>query len=438
MRKSPLFRAAVLLATLSPPAAHALTPEELFEKVSPSIFAIHSVDPQGRRNALGSGVVIGREQVMTNCQVLRNAAGIVVSRGNASYGAEVEFPDAERDLCQLKVRDLAAPAVAFADVAKLRTGQRAYAIGAPRGLELSLTEGIISSLRGGDDDKQPLIQTSAAVSRGSSGGGLFDADGRLIGITTFQLRDGQQLNFAVSVEWVREVPQRGKEALAKRKEAEEAARAAGLKAGATGFALAPIDPTLPKEMPQAGDTWTYVVRDMRYKPNDLSRKYVHTVRTSSKGSIVEVVTAKGAEVGEHSYSTAFSAVYRGGADLVEFAPFAAAFQNLKPGDPIPSVRVLGQERHSAMVSGDLPYRLDGGRVIGSEQVTVAAGTFEAVRVDLNGRISNAALGGSAIVRGYARFRHTVWYAPQVKRVVKSVATGPSFTTQYELESYSLR
>jgi hypothetical protein len=237
---------------------------------------------------------------------------------------------------------------------------------------------------------------------------------------------------------VREVPQRGKEALAKRKEAEEAARAAGLKAGATGVALAPIDPTLPKEMPQAGDTWTYVVRDMRYKPDDRSRKYVHTVRTSSKGSIVEVVTAKGAEVGEHSYSTAFSAVYRGGVDLVEFAPFAAAFQSLKPGDPIPSVRVLGQERHSAMVSGDLPYRLDGGRVIGSEQVTVAAGTFEAVRVDLNGRVSNAALGGSQGVRGYARFRQTVWYAPQVKRVVKSVATGPSFTTQYELESYTLR
>ena len=437
MRTSPLFRATVLFATLSP-AAHALTPEELFEKVSPSVFVIHSVDPQGRRNALGSGVVIGREQVITTCHVLRNASGIVVSRGNVSFGAEVEFPDAERDLCQLRVKELGAPAVPFADVAKLRIGQRAYAIGAPRGLELTLTEGIISSLRGGDDDKQPLIQTSAAISRGSSGGGLFDADGRLIGITTFQMRDGQQLNFAVSVEWVREVPQRGKEALAKRKEAEEAARAAGLKAGATGVALAPIDPTLPKEMPQAGDTWTYVVRDMRYKPNDRSRKYVHTVRTSAKGSIIEVVTANGAEVGQHSYSTAFSAVYRGGADLVEFAPFAAALQSFKPGEPIPSVRVQGQERHPAIVSGDLPYRLDGGRVIGSEQVTVAAGTFDAMRVELNGRISNAAMGGSAIVRGYARFRQTVWYAPQVKRVVKSVATGPNFTTQYELESYSLR
>jgi serine protease Do len=437
MIRSPVSWISVLVATLSP-AAYALTPEELFEKVSPSIFVIHSVDQQGKRNALGSGVVVGREQVITNCHVLRNAAGIVVSRGNVSYGAEVEFPDAERDLCQLKVKELAAPPVPFADVAKLRTGQRAYAIGAPRGLELTLTEGIISSLRGGDDDKQPLIQTSAAVSRGSSGGGLFDADGRLIGITTFQLRDGQQLNFAVSVEWVRELPQRGKEAAAKRKEAEEAARAAGLKAGATGVVLGPIDPTLPKEMPQPGDTWSYVVRDMRYKPDDRSRKYVHTVRTSAKGSIVEVVTAKGAQVGEHSYSSAFSAIYRGGADLVEFAPFAPAFQNLKPGEPIPSVRVQGQEGHAAMVSGDLPYRLDGGRVIGFEVVIVPAGTFDAVRVDLNGRVSNLAIGGSGIVRGYARFRQTVWYAPQVKRVVKSVTNGPNFTTQYELESYALR
>jgi hypothetical protein len=77
-------------------------------------------------------------------------------------------------------------------------------------------------------------------------------------------------------------------------------------------------------------------------------------------------------------------------------------------------------------------------VIAFEQVVVPAGTFDAVRVDLNGRVSNLAMGGSGIVRGYGRFRQSVWYAPQVKRVVKSLATGPNFTTQYELESYSLR
>jgi len=421
------------LAMLAP-AAGALTAEEVFEKVSPSIFKIHAVDQQGQRVGIGSGVVIGREQVITNCHVLRNASGLVISRGNISYGAELEFPDPDRDLCQLRVRELAAPAVAFADMSTLRTGQRTYAVGSPRGLELTLTEGIISSLRA--DENQPIIQTSAAISPGSSGGGLFDSEGRLIGITTFQWR-GQQLNFALPVDWVREVPQRGNEALAKRKQAEEA-RATALKAGATGVAFGPVDPTLPKEMPQAGDTWTYVVRDMMYKPEDRSRKFVHTVRTSAPSAIVEVVTAKGAEIAQEAYSPDFNAVYRGGAGLLEFAPFAAAFHSLRPGERFGAVKVRGLEGHAAWASGDVPYGIDGGRVIGPERVSVAAGNFDTLRVELSGRVSNMALGGSAVVRGYAIFKQTVWYAPQVKRVVKSFAEGPGFATLYELESYSLR
>gem|GEM_PF-6105546 len=74
-----------------------------------------------------------------------------------------------------------------------------YAIGAPQGLELSLSEGIVSQLRGGFP---PIIQTTVAISPGSSGGGLFNKNGELVGITTFQLKEGQNLNFALPVEWV--------------------------------------------------------------------------------------------------------------------------------------------------------------------------------------------------------------------------------------------
>jgi hypothetical protein len=123
---------------------------------------------------------------------------------------------------------------------------------------------------------------------------------------------------------------------------------------------------------------------------------------------------------------------------VEFAPFAAVFHTLKAGEPVRAVNVQGLEGHPAWVSGDVPYRIDYGRVIGPERVTVAAGTFDAVRVELRGRVSNLALGGSALVRGYARVDQTVWYAPLVKRVVKTFVKGPNSTTQYELESYSLR
>jgi hypothetical protein len=435
MKKACLAFAAPLLAAAAP-AARALTPEELFEKVSPSVFMIHPADQQGKRVGIGSGVVIGREQVITNCHVLRGASQVVVSRGNVMYGAELEFPDPDRDLCQLKVRELAAPAVALGEMAKVRTGQRVYAIGAPRGFELTLTEGLISSLRGGDDDRQPIIQTSAAISPGSSGGGLFDSEGRLIGVTTFQWR-GQQLNFALPVDWVREVPQRGRELLARQKEL-EATRAAGVKAGASGAVLPPTDPSLPKEMPQVGDTWTYVVRDMKYNPEDRTRRFVHTVRSSARSAVVEVVTAKGAEVGHSSYSPEFTATYRGGVELLEFAPYAGAFHSLRPGERFGTVKIQGLEAHSAWVSGEPPYSFDSGRVIGNEQVTVPAGTFDALRVEVTGRVSNLALGGSAIVRGFSPFTQTVWYAPQVKRVVKSFATGPNFATQYELESYALR
>jgi tetratricopeptide (TPR) repeat protein len=84
----------------------------------------------------------------------------------------------------------------------LTTGERAYAVGAPEGLELTFSEGVISALR--DMEGVRIIQTSAAISPGSSGGGLFDTRGRLVGITTLQFREGQSLNFALPGEWIQE------------------------------------------------------------------------------------------------------------------------------------------------------------------------------------------------------------------------------------------
>jgi hypothetical protein len=89
--------------------------------------------------------------------------------------------------------------VRLGKTAGLKVGDPVYAVGAPQGLELSLSEGIVSQLRGGPP---PIIQTTVAISPGSSGGGLFNAEGELVGITTFQLKEGQNLNFALPVEWI--------------------------------------------------------------------------------------------------------------------------------------------------------------------------------------------------------------------------------------------
>lgn len=427
-----------LLAAIAGEAA-ALTPEDLFEQRSPSIFVVHTFDKAGKRIASGSGVVIDRERVITNCHVLAKAARVRVSHGNASFGASLEFPDAERDLCQLRVRDLTAPAVPLANVAGVKIGQRVYAIGAPQGLELTLSDGLVSSLREIDEGKPPVIQTSTPVSPGSSGGGLFDANGNLIGITTFAFR-GQQLNFAVPSDWVREVPERGKEALAKRKEAAEARAAAGKAGGsATVAALAPLDPSLPKEMPQPGDTWTYAVIDVLFKPGDRSRKYVHTVRNVNRGSIVEVVTLQGAEVSQSAFTADLGAVYRPRAEVLEVAPFATAFRRLQAGEQWGPLKIQGMESIAiASTNNEVPYAFENARVVGNERVTVPAGTFDSIRVELDGKISNVLLTGSSVMRGYTNFTQTVWYAPEVKRIVKLLAQGPSYSTAYELESYTLR
>jgi len=84
---------------------------------------------------------------------------------------------------------------------KLATGEPVYAIGSPEGLELTFSEGVISALR--DTEGVRMVQTSAAISPGSSGGGFFDAQANLVGITTFYLKEGQSLNFALPGEWVK-------------------------------------------------------------------------------------------------------------------------------------------------------------------------------------------------------------------------------------------
>ena len=105
----------------------------------------------------------------------------------------------ERDLCLLFVDELPAPpaaqAVRIGAAKALSIGEEVYAVGAPAGLELSLSRGIVSQLRGAFGKRSaPLVQTDAAISPASSGGGLFNQAGELVGITTFKWR-GESLNF---------------------------------------------------------------------------------------------------------------------------------------------------------------------------------------------------------------------------------------------------
>ena len=200
--------AAALLALA--PAAQALTAEQVYAKVSPSVWRVMTYDADNLPLGQGSGVVVEAEALVTNCHVLARAKRVAVKREKESFDAKLSLWDVKRDVCQLKVPGLKAPLVAVTDSAKVAVGQNVFAIGNPRGLELTMSSGLVSSLRRNDAGQLILIQTSAAISGGSSGGGLFDDQGRLIGLTTMGsvTGDAQNLNFAVPSDWVRELPQR--------------------------------------------------------------------------------------------------------------------------------------------------------------------------------------------------------------------------------------
>jgi hypothetical protein len=184
----------------APASTSDISSADLFEQLAPSIVRINMNSANGQPLGLGSGVVIAPATVITNCHVAQAGAVLQVKAADASYPATVALADSAHDLCRLDVPDLKAAAVSIGSIQDLRTGQKVVALGAPKGLDLTISEGIVSSLRKVDDGT--LIQTTAPVSPGSSGGGLFDLHGRLVGIVTFQYDNGQNLNFAAPADWI--------------------------------------------------------------------------------------------------------------------------------------------------------------------------------------------------------------------------------------------
>ncbi len=176
-----------------------LSAQQVFKRVSPSVMVVESLNARGAVVAFGSGVVIAPGCVITNRHVIEDGVSFRVVHSARKWPAQLMKVDPDHDLAELSVAGLDAPAVTVLDSSKLEVGETVFAIGAPEGLELTISEGLISGLR--DFDKGRVIQTSAAISPGSSGGGLFDTQGRLVGITTFYLKEGQSLNFALPAEW---------------------------------------------------------------------------------------------------------------------------------------------------------------------------------------------------------------------------------------------
>ncbi len=198
-----LFTTSLLLAAC---LAQAKTPTDIYEEAAKSTVVVQNLDGRGKAKSMGSGVVLPDGDVATNCHVVKDASQLRIRIRDKEYPAMLRHSDWDRDVCSLSVTGMDAPPVVIGNTKTLKVGAKVYAIGAPKGLELTLSDGLVSSLREVEGGR--YIQTTAAISPGSSGGGLFDENGALVGLTTFYLAEGQSLNFAIPVEWIKELPKR--------------------------------------------------------------------------------------------------------------------------------------------------------------------------------------------------------------------------------------
>lgn len=398
MMRHALVATAALL--VSAPAA-ALDASEVFAKVARSVWAVRGLDASERPIVYGSGVVIGPGRLVTNCHVLAKAKAIQVRRSNVAYFGKLEHADVERDLCIISIAEFTAPAVAVVPLASVRVGQRAYAVGNPERLDLTLSEGLISGLRSEDPTLLP-VQTTAPISPGSSGGGLFDDQGRLIGITTLvvlgRAKIAQNLNFAAPAEWIAEVPDRAKEQLARSRASRNAKLASAAAPGS------------------AGAMWTYSFHDRVFSNRD--REFSVRATAVDNASVMEILSSGGEQqtFAASTQDVGFKMRRLAGEEMIELSPYLLT-RVPEPSLPLPESPSVypgpGDPRdwtvHVTQVQ--------------REEVSVPAGRFQAYRVTLSGENPKASFyyqngNSSAGNDRPLRYEYDAWYAPEVGRYVQ--------------------
>jgi hypothetical protein len=167
-----------------------------------SVFLVYLNDSSGTPSALGSAFLVAPRLLVTNAHVA-DAGSPVLAVGPVRIPLKVLRTDEKNDLALLSVDvDLTSKPLPLASAA-VTPGEQIFAIGNPEGLEKTISQGIISGLRKrGDRD---ILQITSPISHGSSGGPILNSKGEVVGVAVGMLEDGQNLNFAVPVAYVKAI-----------------------------------------------------------------------------------------------------------------------------------------------------------------------------------------------------------------------------------------
>jgi S1-C subfamily serine protease len=204
--------AGLALAAMLPVTSHVAAQEQepaaarIARENLASVVTLIALDDRDQPLALGSGFFITRDGVLaTNAHVVGGAAKVLVRwRGQSGVAVKILNFAQKYDLVTLQTSFAMTPAVLLADSDTAAVGQDVVVLGSPQGLEGTVSTGIIGGLRilGG----VKYLQITAPISPGSSGGPVFNSQGRVIGISTATSAKGQNLNFALPANLLRDVP----------------------------------------------------------------------------------------------------------------------------------------------------------------------------------------------------------------------------------------
>ena len=177
--------------------------KDIAKKAIESTVSIVSLDNEAQPLALGSGFIIDSCLIATNVHVIEGAtSAYIIKNGDSKKYNVLGYVaiDKINDLVILKVSEFTGSKLTLADTSIVEIGEKIYAIGNPKGLNGTFSEGIVSGIR--SIDKNKVIQITAPISPGSSGGPVINSACKVIGIAFASLTEGQNLNFAIPIKYL--------------------------------------------------------------------------------------------------------------------------------------------------------------------------------------------------------------------------------------------
>ena len=185
-------------------SVHALSVQpnnELIFKLKASVVKVH-VATQSGGHGVGTGVVIGKDLVATNCHVIANATGVKISKFGESFVPDSMKADWKHDICILRFQYLELNPVELGDSESLKNEQAIFSIGFPGGPpKPQSTYGKIKALYPLDDSH--IVRTDASFVMGASGSPVFDNEGKLVALSTFKSPGHGAYFYNMPVKWIK-------------------------------------------------------------------------------------------------------------------------------------------------------------------------------------------------------------------------------------------